>query len=121
VTVNIATHYCGGSFAAAKVSLTGKLATCGMEGTSDRIISDGLYKNHCCDDVTAAYTLSSNYIPSFAYSGDVCNHVNFMKYILVDSMIDHQIFITTSDETIRPPGTFSPNSVERQVICLFRI
>ena len=79
VTVNFATHYCGGSVAATKVSLTGKLATCGMEGTSDNKTNEGLYKNHCCDDVTAAYTLSSNYIPSFASLSDLCNHINFIK------------------------------------------
>ena len=30
--ISVATHYCGGQIAASRVTLTGKLASCGMEG-----------------------------------------------------------------------------------------
>ena len=121
VTVNFATHYCAGSVAATKISLTGKLATCGMESPSDIKTNEGLYKNHCCDNVTAAYSLRADYIPSFAYDIDLCRQFNLITYVLVDSIIHHQIFIIDSDETTKPPGLYTPNSVDRQIICLFRI
>ncbi|MBE0667726.1 MAG: hypothetical protein IH593_08640, partial [Bacteroidales bacterium] len=31
----ISTHYCGGRFADARVSLSGQLASCGMEGNEE--------------------------------------------------------------------------------------
>jgi hypothetical protein len=120
ITVNFATHYCGGSVAATKVSLNGELATCGMESASDNKSKEDLFANHCCDDVTAFYSLSSNYIPSFYFHNDLFQQVSFFTEIPSENTI-HNILLITSSEIIRPPGTHSPNSVERQVLCVFRI
>ena len=47
INVKFASHYCGGNFSGTKVSLTGELATCGMEQeqmteSSDVLISTTL-------------------------------------------------------------------------------
>jgi hypothetical protein len=121
ITINFATHYCGGSFSASKVSLSGELATCGMEHSADLNLKDNLYRNPCCNDVTAAYTLSCNYIPSFSYVDNLYPQAGFNTFLAVNSINNYLIFSIASDETVRPPGTYTPNSVDRQFICIFQI
>jgi hypothetical protein len=120
VTVNFSTHYCGGSVAATKVSLNGELATCGMESKNDNKSKEDLYSNHCCDDVTASYSLSCNYIPSFHFNNNLFPQINFVTEIPAHNKILDNLKIS-SFETIRPPGTYYPNSVDRQVLCVFLI
>jgi hypothetical protein len=120
ITVNFSTHFCGGSVAAVKVSLNGELATCGMESKNDAKSKEDLYRNHCCEDVTASYSLSCNYIPSFHFDNDLFRNIDFVTEIPAHNSIK-DIFKISSYETIRPPGTYSPNNVDRQVICVFLI
>ena len=45
---SIATHYCGGTIAATKISLSGKLASCGMENDVENSPQSGTYfLSHC--------------------------------------------------------------------------
>jgi hypothetical protein len=120
ITINFATHYCSGSVAATKVSLNGELATCGMESATDNHSEGDLYSNHCCDDISSSYSLSCNYIPSFYFINDLFLEVHFMTEIPADNTIN-DILIISSAETTRPPGTNSPGSVDRQVLCVFQI
>jgi sporulation-control protein spo0M len=120
ITVNFSTHYCGGSVAATKVSLNGELATCGMESKNDNKSKENRYTNHCCEDVTASYSLSCNYIPSFHFDNNLFQQINFALEIPAHNTVQ-DILNIYSYETIRPPGTYTPNSVDRQVLCVFLI
>jgi len=121
ITVNFATHYCGGSVAATKVSLNGELATCGMENNATDNNSTGdFYSSHCCDDVTAFYSLNCNYIPSFSFVIVLSLQNHFLTERPVDIAFNNTPIIS-SCETIRPPGTNNPNSVDRPVLCVFQI
>jgi hypothetical protein len=120
ITVNFSIHYCGGSVAATKVSLNGELATCGMESNNNDKSKGDRYTNHCCEDITASYSLSCNYIPSFHFDTNLFQQNNFAIGIPVRNTIQDLLNIS-SYETIRPPGTYTPNSVDRQVLCIFLI
>lgn len=64
--ISVATHYCGGKIAASTVSLTGKLANCGMENSENELPFPGIiFSEHCCDDILTLFETSDNYIPSF--------------------------------------------------------
>ncbi len=68
MNLTIATHYCRGEFAAAKISFSDKPASCGMEsGSKDNSSSETGIAAFCCEDVLASYTVDNNYAPSEAH------------------------------------------------------
>jgi hypothetical protein len=121
ISVKFATHYCGGSVAATKVSLTGELATCGMESTTDNNTQHDTFNKHCCDDITSAYSICNNYIPSYHFVKEPGQQVISMIGVPADYLSNQETIINTSNNDIRPPGTNYPNSVTRQALCIFRI
>jgi|WetSurMetagenome_2_1015567.scaffolds.fasta_scaffold61247_3 hypothetical protein len=58
--VKIAQHYCEGSLAATKVSLTGELATCGMQGCNEeKSFPVSAYDQLCCENHLSTFLLSN--------------------------------------------------------------
>ena len=121
ISVKFATHYCGGYVAATKVSLTGELATCGMERQSDNNPLQDTYNNNCCDDLTSAYSICNNYFASSYNFDDPGRQVINMIAVPSGYISNQETIINTSFNDIRPPGTNLPNSVDRPVLCIFRI
>lgn len=121
ISVKFATHFCGGYVAATKISLTGELATCGMERPSDSNSLQNTYKNKCCEDVTSAYAIGNNYIPSYCFLKELGQHVINLIAVPAGYLSNQEIVINTSYENIRPPGNHHPNSVDQLVLCIFRI
>ena len=62
---SVATHYCGGHVAASTISVTGKLASCGMEDQQNDLPPGKYFSKHCCEDVVVSITTDNNYVPSF--------------------------------------------------------
>jgi hypothetical protein len=122
INVKIASHYCGGNFSAVKVSLTGKMASCGMENQSVAKPSEDLFSRHCCDDVISSVSISTNYVPSsFCYIPVAGQEIN-NTFITQDQLVIIQpVTISAISGSKRPPGGFSPSDVEQQVICIFQI
>lgn len=122
ISVKIASHYCGDSFSGTKVSLTGKLASCGMEHQSGTNSSQDLITSHCCEDTMSSFSISTNYVPSSCYAlpdiGQEINHTFILNNDLLSSL---QIPISAISNNKLPPGLFSPDSIEQQVICIFQI
>jgi hypothetical protein len=121
INVRFATHYCGGSVAATKVSLNGELATCGMEKPSGNNLLQDIYTKQCCDDITSAYSICNNYIPSSYSNNEVGQQVLSFSYIPYHNLISEEIIINSLNTTIRPPGTSLPNKVSLPYLCIFRI
>jgi hypothetical protein len=121
ISVKFATHFCGGYVAATKVSLTGELATCGMERQCDKNSLQYTYKNNCCDDITSAYSICNNFFASSYNFDDPGQQVVNMFAVPSGYLSNQETFIITSDSDFRPPGTNHPNSVDRPVLCIFRI
>jgi hypothetical protein len=122
ISVKIALHYCGGSFSEMKVSLSGKLATCGMEHQSGKKSSQDLITRHCCNDIISSFSIDTNYVPSNCYSlPDLAQEINH-SFILQNAMlINPEITVSAISGDKKPPGNFSPFNVEQQVLCIFRI
>src|ERR1035437_9529583 len=66
--ITIARHYCGSEIATSeKVSVSGELASCGMEGSDNSNLLPGKHFNtHCCDDEVLVLAVDNNYTPSFS-------------------------------------------------------
>lgn len=64
--LTISRHYCGGELADAKVSLTGHIASCGMEGETDDCEQPGNHvESSCCNNQVSTYSIDHNFAPSF--------------------------------------------------------
>lgn len=118
----VATHYCGGKEVAMKVSLTGKLADCGMEGTEKKLPLPGTnFTKHCCDDVVAFCGIGSNYLPSFLVIPDSYQY-NFQILSIPAGYSFHSIAVLKPLYTnVSPPGAFISTNVDLSCICVFRI
>lgn len=119
---SVATHYCGGYIAASKVSLTGKLATCGMEGSEKPLPPPGIYfSKHCCEDVVISYSTDNNYIPSFS-SIPAAVLFNFLTLGLPsESSVGLAGVFKSQYSDKSPPGEMMSTNVDLSDICVFRI
>jgi hypothetical protein len=118
----IATHFCGDKVAATKVSLSGKLASCGMESSDKIFPSSGSYlKSHCCDNKIATIGILNNFTAPVSICTE--NTQNFLSiYYLPVSQRAHSNSVTNVFYTsISPPGKFTAPSVNLEGICVFRI
>jgi hypothetical protein len=122
INVNIASHYCGGNFAATKVSLNGELASCGMEHQPGTKPSEDLISSLCCEDIMSSFNISTNYVPSSCCSlPDIGQEINHTFILYNELFISQQIPVSAISNSKRPPGFFTPVSIEQQVICVFQI
>lgn len=118
--ISIATHYCGGAIAATKVSLSGKPASCGMEGTENTCPLNGKQvKSNCCDDNVLIIAVDNNYSPSFSEIKDITLKIFQVFDIPLNSFqsISSANFILTS---VSPPDKSSFSAVSLAEICVFR-
>jgi hypothetical protein len=121
ISVKFATHFCHGSFAATKVSLTGELATCGMETLSGNIPFDNSFGKHCCDDITSAYSICNNYVSSSSTISYPWNKLIQIIDAPFDFIYNQLIFNIITDVIIKPPGTIYSKCVSCAALCVFRI
>jgi hypothetical protein len=120
--LSVATHYCGGKIAASKISISGKLATCGME--SDIIENPLLGTNlrsHCCDNVLIFYGISSNYFPSFSFIPESLQHT--FPFLLTSLGLPAQSLAVLIPfyKDVSPPDALMSTNVDLSDICVFRI
>jgi len=119
--LTVATHYCGGTFAASKISVSGKLASCGMEGTEDTCPLPGDHlKSHCCDDEVTVYAIDGNYTPSF--QDITVNTLSVMQsFTLPVNLTFHSIISKrTLFANYHPPDNLLSSAVSLADICVFR-
>lgn len=123
VHLTVATHYCGGKIAATEVSLTGKLADCGMERPEGRLpFSETTFSRHCCDDAVFSCSTDNNYIPSVSFVPDLSQH-NFQVFALITKglSVNSVSDIILSYKKVSPPGVLMSTDVDLSDICVFRI
>jgi len=119
---SVATHYCGGHIAASKVSLTGKLAGCGMEDPHKQLPPAGIYfSKHCCEDVVTHYSTDNNYIPS-VFNIPACRDFNIpAQGLQSESTISLAGVYNLLYSGISPPGALMSTNVDLSDICVYRI
>jgi hypothetical protein len=119
---SIATHYCGGTIAATKISLSGKLASCGMEKDEDNNpLSGTFFVSHCCDNHIAYYGVSSNYHPTFSYVPEVYRDHFKILNIPEGRTLQSAVLINSICTNISPPGESASTNVDLADICVYRI
>lgn len=121
VIFSFATHYCEGSVVATKISLTGELATCGMEQTSADNSLSIKFSNHCCDNIASVYSICNNYFPSETNFENQVLQVISIFIVPSDYLSNKEISNSDPNTNIKPPGCYTPNSVTLPDLCIFRI
>ncbi len=121
INIRYAAHYCGGNVVATRISLSGELATCGMEPKEDNNSSLVTLKKHCCEDITSEYTINNNYVPSLT-------EIDLPGQMIVDHgffSADHLIIkgypAIYFFNDIGPPGTDHSKTDLVSVLHTFRI
>lgn len=120
--ITVATHYCGGRVAASKVSISGKMASCGMVG---EIIDHPLAGAHlnplCCVDIVVNYAIDNNYSPSYSFVPELFNY-NSRIFIFSKGLPVHSSEgLITYYSNVSPPGRLMSTNVDLSDICVFRI
>jgi hypothetical protein len=120
--LSVASHYCGGNIVSSKISLSGKLATCGMEATEKDLPQTGTwYYSHCCDNVLTSVGTSNNYFPSFSFVPE--SNQPHSQFFTIPATLNIYSFplLKSVNSGVGPPGAPAPNSVDLSALCTFRI
>lgn len=120
--ISVATHYCGGKEVAATVSISGKLASCGMSCPDEGMPFQGTsMKSHCCEDIVAVYGIDNDYTPSFSFMTGSYQY-NF-RVLAVSAILPERSQADTYPifTNISPPGALMSTRVDLSGICVFRI
>ncbi len=122
MNLSVAVHYCGGKIAASKISLTGKLAGCGMEVPENGLPVSGTYfTKHCCEDVVTSCLIYSSYIPTISFDqADLQNNFQISAINTLPSpFLRTEVFSLFTE--VNPPGVLRSTNVDLSDICVFRI
>ena len=119
--VSIDHHYCGGTLADVKISLSGKLASCGMEEEKIPSCPDHqTVSSKCCDDQVTFYSFDSKYFGE-QFRMDV---PSWGKTIFTHSVNLLTVIPEITGEkpaTVFPPGDLILKNITQSKICVFRI
>lgn len=120
--LSVATHFCGGSVAGLKVSLTGQLASCGMEsGERSLPVLETIFTTHCCEDIVTYCETDNNYTTTYSFLAD-SYQFNFQYISLqAESPVVRRTVLASQYKAISPPGVLMSTGVDLSDICIFRI
>jgi hypothetical protein len=121
IRVSVATHYCCGNVAGTKISLTGALASCGMETTDHPKSHTETISTHCCDNVISTYSFGNTYFPSFYNCENIDLSANPLSDALSVNISYTDPFVSGSYSGESPPGNQLLTDVLLSSICVFRI
>ncbi|MEI6680015.1 MAG: hypothetical protein WCL21_15480 [Mariniphaga sp.] len=118
----VSTHYCGGVVAATKVSVSGELASCGMEGASDQCQFPGKHiRSNCCTDKISVFAIENNFVPSFSEFKSASQNILQIFVIPASFRIHSLSVLSIYHQNISPPGNIMVSAVSLLRICVFRI
>jgi hypothetical protein len=122
VRLSIATHYCGDKVADTRVSLSGKLASCGMEDTEKNYpMPIDRFTTHCCDDQLITIGIINIFITSISFVKENSHSVCQVLFVPVNQSFHLTTTVNNLYSTFNPPGGFLTHSVSLNDICVFRI
>jgi hypothetical protein len=118
--VTLARHYCGGTLAGTRISITGKLASCGMEKPESSCPDHQVFNKKCCEDSVCFFSISSNYFPEYfklTYHTSTRSTVPLLTgNIIADNSYNPDLIIR-----VFPPGKHLKPRLSQSEICVFRI
>jgi hypothetical protein len=119
--LTVAKHFCGGKVAATKISLSGKLATCGMEGTGGTCPSSGSNLNtHCCNNQVATFGMINIFTAPVSVQSEKSEIIPHIFYLPVARSFYHNQVNNRSFTDAGPPGEFTASAVNLINICISR-
>ena len=118
--VSIDHHYCGGSLAGTRISLTGKLASCGMEKPESSCPDHQGIDKKCCEDQLSFYSISSNYYPEY-FKLTYPTSERGTIYLLTGNIISDNSYNPDLFNWVFPPGDYFKSRLTQSEICVFRI
>jgi hypothetical protein len=122
IRVVVAEHYCHGSLAASKISLSGKTASCGMEDDVTAFPFSGIQiRNHCCEDIVHYYGIYTTYTPSFSFISDSFQNIIQLFAAPVGLQVNPYSFRKILYTCSGPPDELMSTRVDLSDICVFRI
>ena len=120
--ISVAMHYCEGKEVATTVSLSGKLASCGMKCSEEEIPLQGTnFTKHCCDNTLTFCGISSNYSPTYSFVPESYQYNFQVLAIPVELSVKSQTDNNSLYTNVSPPGALMSTNVDLSNICVFRI
>jgi hypothetical protein len=120
--ISVAIHYCEGKEVAKSVSLSGKLASCGMTCPGDEIPLQGTYfTSHCCEDRVIFCGISSDYSPTYSIVPESYQYNFQVLAIPVKLSVKCHPDNILLYSNVSPPGALMSTVVDLSNICVFRI
>ncbi len=120
--ISVAMHYCEGKEVATKISLSGKLASCGMTCSKEEIPPQGTnFTSHCCDNNIIFCGISSNYSPTYSFVPESYQYNFQVLAIPVELSAKSQTVQNLFYTNLSPPGALMITNVDLSNICVFRI
>jgi hypothetical protein len=117
--VTLDRHYCGGRLADVNLSITGKMASCGMEKSESTLPFGTSIDKKCCEDKITLLNISSKYIPeyfevthpfSFNLPDAVCQSTDIICQFKNKSLLYSTL----------PPGNNYAYRLTQPELCIFR-
>jgi hypothetical protein len=113
-------HYCGGSLADVSISLTGKMASCGMEQSESSCPDYLVFDKKCCEDQILIYSLCSNYYPEYPGFTNPTSERDFIP-LHHGNWISDNSYNSDFFNWVFPPGDTFKSKLTQSKICVFRI
>lgn len=123
LNISAVRHYCGGVLAASKISLSGDLASCGMEDAEKSCqpyYAGDLFQSHCCHDFITYYSLD-NYINSRPVVTETLRLPTKVLGFHFAIPVQSPKSISRVFTDVSAPTLFLHTAVELNDICVFRI
>jgi len=118
--ISIDHHYCGGNLAATKVSLTGKLASCGMEEQEHTCSNQPSIDKNCCEDHLAYFGINTRYLPEYFKLSPLSPVKDITAFPAYNVILDYS-GINNFTSWVLPPGDKIKSGLSLSEICVFRI
>ncbi|MDP3180989.1 MAG: hypothetical protein Q8M67_04190 [Bacteroidota bacterium] len=120
--LTVSQHYCGGELADTKVSVTGNIASCGMESETDKCTHPGSQLDtNCCKNKVSVYEVDHNYSPSFTDFKAFSQTVLHVFLIPESNSFYSATALLLQNNGESPPLNYIASSVSLPEICVFRI
>jgi hypothetical protein len=118
--VSIDRHFCGGELAATKISVTGELASCGMETHKPEFPGVVSLNNKCCEDHVTLLDVSNNFAPEYFKVSYPSENKEIPSFQLLN--VSLKPFEAENISTwVVPPGDDIKQALTLSKICVLRI
>ena len=120
--VTLSRHLCMGEFAAAKWSVNGTAASCGMTHEEDAAFPFTSLKSDCCHNDTFTYAVDENYSPSSGIHLLNFDHAGAFVFFIPQSQLWSANFTSNlTPHLVFPEKDLLAGSASLSGLCNFRI